>query len=77
MAGPDSLAQTALIRPDDWNQYEIRAQDGHIQLFLNGTQTVNYREPDSSIPQSGHIGLQVHGGGKVEIAYRNIRLEEG
>ncbi|MBA2355364.1 MAG: DUF1080 domain-containing protein [Acidobacteria bacterium] len=41
---------------------------------INGTQTVEYTEPDASIPQRGRIALQVHGGGKVEVWYRQVRV---
>jgi hypothetical protein len=32
-------------------------------------------EPDTSIPQHGRIALQVHGGGKVEVWYRQVRAQ--
>lgn len=35
---------------------------------------VEYTEPDASIPQRGRIALQVHGGGKVEVWYRQVRV---
>ena len=37
-----------------------------IRLSINGRQTVDYTEPDPTIPREGLIGLQVHGGGKAE-----------
>jgi hypothetical protein len=44
-------------------------------LKINGVQMVDYTEADTVIPQVGRIGLQVHGGGKTEISYRNLTLE--
>ena len=73
---PDSVLIMELLKPDDWNDYEIRAEDGHIQLWLNGQQTVDYTEADKTIPQSGFIGLQIHGGGKAQVFYKDIMLEE-
>src|SRR5205814_9146321 len=29
-----------ILKRGDWNDYEIRAEGKHIQLFINGTQTV-------------------------------------
>ena len=76
LAAPDSTQMKELLRPDDWNDYEIRAEGKRIRLFVNGSQTVDYTEPDDSIPQSGIIGLQVHGGGKAKVYYKDITLEE-
>jgi hypothetical protein len=36
---------------------------------------VDYTEADEAIPQFGRIGLQVHGGGKTEISYKDLTLE--
>jgi hypothetical protein len=36
---------------------------------------VDYTEPDPKIPRDGLIGLQVHGGGKVETWYKDITIE--
>lgn len=76
LASPDSVLLTTLLKPNDWNDYEVRAENGHIQLWLNGQQTVDYTEPDETIPQSGLIGFQIHGGGKAKVFYKDITLEE-
>ncbi len=76
LAGPDSALVARLLKPNDWNDYEIRAEGRRIRLFLNGKQTVDYTEPDISLPQTGLIGLQIHGGGKAEVWYREVVLEE-
>lgn len=69
----DELIQK-ILKPGDWNDYKIRSKGNRIQIWLNGTQTVDYTETDASIPHKGFIALQVHGGGKVEASYRNIRI---
>ena len=65
-----------ILKPGDWNDYEIRAEGRRIRLAINGTQTVDYTEPDASIPQTGLIGLQIHGGGKAKVYYKDITIEE-
>lgn len=76
LAAPDSVILVKALDPDGWNDYEIRADGKRIRLFINGHQTVDYTEPDESIPQSGLIGLQIHGGGKAEVHYKEITLEQ-
>ncbi len=65
-----------VLKRDDWNDYEIRCEGKRIRLAINGLQTVDYTEPDDSIPGFGIIGLQVHGGGQTEASYKNITIEE-
>jgi hypothetical protein len=76
LAAPDSLGTRAIVKVGEWNDYTIRAKDKHIQLFLNNEQTVNYTEPDSTIPQNGLIGLQIHGAGKALVFYRDITIQQ-
>lgn len=76
LIGPDSATVKKILKANDWNDYEIRSENGRIRLFLNGTQTVDYTEPDKSIPQKGFIALQVHGGGKALVAYKDIYIKE-
>jgi len=74
LTGPSKEQQSKIIRRDDWNEYVIRCQGRRVQLWVNGHQTVDYTEPDKSIPQVGVIGLQIHGGPPSEAWYKDIKL---
>jgi hypothetical protein len=76
LVGPLTEEQKKVIKPDDWNQYVIRCEGPRIQVWLNGQQTVDYTEPDASIPQTGILGLQIHGGPPSEAWYTDIMLRE-
>jgi hypothetical protein len=76
LAQADAKQVKDALRPNDWNDYEIRAEGPRIRLFVNGRQTVDYTEPDAAIPQSGLIGLQIHGGGKAKVFFKDITIEE-
>ncbi|MGO8750939.1 MAG: DUF1080 domain-containing protein [Thermoguttaceae bacterium] len=76
IAVPDKTLLRSAVKPGDWNLYEIRCEGPRIRLFLNGVQTVDYTEKDEKIPQSGIIGLQIHGGEPSEAWYRKITIEE-
>ena len=65
-----------VLKRGDWNEYVIRGEGKRIRVTLNGYQTVDYTEPEDAIPQHGIIGLQVHGGGKTEVFYKDISVEE-
>jgi hypothetical protein len=74
VAPPAELIQQ-ILKPGDWNDYEIRAEGPRIRLSINGRQTVDYMEADAKIPRDGLIGLQIHGGGKAEAWYKDITIE--
>jgi hypothetical protein len=65
-----------VLRPSDWNDYRIRAEGAHIQLWLNGVKTVDYTESDETIPRHGIIALQIHGGAFTRVKYRKLVVEE-
>ncbi|SDM60914.1 3-keto-disaccharide hydrolase [Kriegella aquimaris] len=76
LVAPDSLQVLQWIKKDDWNDYEVHAENRRIRLYINGHETVDYTEEDLNIPQSGLIGLQIHGGGKAEVAFKDIVIKE-
>ncbi len=61
---------------NDWNDYEIICKGRNIRILLNGRQTVSYTENDKSIPQEGLIALQIHGGGKAKVYYKDIFIKK-
>lgn len=70
----DRKTLMAVLRKEDWNDYRIRCEGSRIRLWINDLLTVDYTEPDPDIPQSGIIGLQIHGGGPAEAWYKEIVL---
>ncbi|HUR39292.1 MAG TPA: family 16 glycoside hydrolase, partial [Planctomycetota bacterium] len=54
---------------------EIRCEGPRVVLKINGTQTIDYTEEDKTLEQEGQIGLQIHGGNKAEVSFRNITIE--
>ena len=77
LAKPDESTLKKAIKPlGEWNHYRIRAQGDHIQLWLNGIQTVDYQEADPGIPQKGIIAVQIHGGATAIARYRKLSIKE-
>lgn len=63
------------FKKGDWNEFRIRCEGPRIQIWLNGTETVDFTEKDENIDKDGVIGLQIHGGKPAEARYRNIRIK--
>ena len=74
---PKELQEKAIAAAKEgWNEYTIRAEDRRIRLSINGIELLDYTEPDETIPLKGMIALQIHGGLKGTIRYRNLRITE-
>ncbi len=76
LAGPDKAELAKVLKLDDWNDYRIRCEGRHIQLWINGLQTVDYTEPDEKLEQRGLIAVQIHGGPPSEAWYKDLVIEE-
>lgn len=76
LAQADLKLLERIVKPNDWNTYEIRCEGKRVVLKLNGEVTVDYTEPDDTIKQEGLIGLQIHSGAPSEAWYKDITIEE-
>lgn len=74
LVGGDLSTLRHLLKADGWNSYIIRVKGNHHELYINGVKTCDYFEKDPSIPSTGVIALQIHGGGVAKVEYRNITL---
>lgn len=75
LATADAETIERVLDVDGWNTYEMTLQGPRVQLWLNGTQTVDFTEPDPSIPADGHICVQIHSGPPGQAWYRSIWLQ--
>ena len=60
----------------EWNDYRIRAEGSHIQIWLNGVQTVDYTETDPAIATTGIIAMQLHGNSNAIVRYKDFVITE-
>src|SRR6185503_5056510 len=65
-----------VLKREDWNDYEIRAEGKRIVLKLIGVQTIDYTEQDPKIEDYGVIAVQIHGGPPSEAWYKDISIVE-
>ncbi len=76
LAEPDPELAKRLVKQDRWNEIRVICRGPKIEIYLNGTKTVDYTESDPAIPRHGVIGLQIHSGQPSEAWYRNIRIRQ-
>jgi hypothetical protein len=61
-----------VVRPKDWNDYEITCSGDLIRLAVNGLVTAELQD---SSRKTGVIALQVHQGPPMEVCFRNLRIK--
>jgi hypothetical protein len=76
LAEGDPKVVASAFKPGQWNELMVRAIDNHIQIWLNGSLTVEYTESDPGIAKRGIIALQIHSGPPTQAHYTNIRIRE-
>ena len=64
----------ALWKNNEWNKIRFQAKGDIYSVWINGEQVSNY--VDAGYPKAAPIGLQVHGGVKMKVEYRNIAVAE-
>lgn len=79
----ESYGREWLIKPDpekdkvlkmgDWNTMRIRVVGDHVTTWLNGEEMIDLT--DEKIGKAvGSIALQIHSGGGIKVAWRNLRI---
>ncbi len=75
LGDPDSLKTH--IKVDDWNEYHIIVRGNHMQHYINGILMSDVTDNDTVNRRfKGFMGVQVHVGPPMRIAYRNFRLKK-
>lgn len=76
LARPEAGRAEAGVLKEGWNTYWIRCEGPRVRLTINDIPMVDYTEADPAVPQWGRVGLQIHGGGKAVVRFKDIRILE-
>lgn len=76
LAVADAEKVRRLLKPNDWNEYTIRAVGNQFVVQLNGEVTATYRETQRSCPETGCIALQLQAGPAMKIEFRDLKLRK-
>jgi hypothetical protein len=70
----DKEAVGKVLKKEDFNDYSIRAAGKRVTIKVNGVTTVDEEFP--ILPESGIIAFQIHGGGPMEVTFKDVRFKE-
>ena len=61
-----------LMHPDgQWKSFRLEAVGPNFTVWINGQKAAHYT--DEKFPGAAPLGLQIHGGLKMKVEYRNLR----
>lgn len=66
----------AKVKDGDWNTYRIVAEGGRVRAWVNGEPGFDFTETDAGVVPKGRIGLQIHGGGKSMVEFKDLVVRE-
>jgi hypothetical protein len=71
----DAAPAKKVGKQHDWNDLEILAQGNRVRVAVNGTQVIDWYDPEPDRIKEGPIGLQLHSN-KVpqEVHFKNLTL---
>ena len=68
-------AAALLMHPEgEWNTFRLEARGATFTVWINGQLAAHYSDERFSSPAP--LGLQIHGGLKMKVEYRNLRAAE-
>jgi hypothetical protein len=72
----ESDAIQAVIKSEDWNEYEITARGNHLVHAINGRTTADVTDDQADKrASSGILALQLHAGPPMLVQFKDIRLK--
>ena len=76
----DSLGNSDSLKGlihDGWNTFRIVADGNHLQHYINGVLMCDVTDDDTTNRKaSGLLGLQLHAGHIMRVAFKNLKLKE-
>jgi len=65
-----------VIKPEDWNEYEIIARGPEVILKINGVVTTHVIDRDKKLAcRRGVIALQMHPGPPMKIQFKDLKIK--
>jgi len=67
--------QAMVLRPEQWNEIEIRTQGNHVTTWVNGMRVLDLTDQGQQLFE-GSFALQLHSGGVDGILWKDLYVAE-
>lgn len=74
MKASDAALVKKVVKVNEFNDYYILCKGKHVTIKINGTTMVD--EDFAKLPDKGIIAFQIHGGGAMDVYFKNIEFKE-
>ncbi|XOV95224.1 MAG: DUF1080 domain-containing protein [Bacteroidota bacterium] len=71
---PDPEVSDNALKYGEWNKMKLMVKGDKVTTWLNGTKMITL-EDEKIGAKSGQIALQIHSGGGLKLAFRNIVIK--
>lgn len=71
----DQAGWEKLFKLDDWNDVIIRCEGTHIQHYMNGRLTLDFKDAEKNALLEGILALQLHAGKPMWVEFKDIRIK--
>lgn len=69
----EAQGASELVKEDEWNELRIIAKGPVYRVELNGKKVLEYTSDTAK--ETGPVGLQMHGGINMKVAFKDLTLE--
>ena len=71
---PDAEVSDKALKYGEWNKMKLKVTGDQVTTWLNGTKMITL-EDEKIGAKGGQIALQIHSGGGLKLAFRNIVIK--
>jgi hypothetical protein len=71
----DQAGWDKLFKLDDWNDVIIRCEGTHIQHYMNGRLTLDFKDAKKNALLEGILAVQLHAGKPMWVDFKDIRIK--
>jgi hypothetical protein len=71
---PEQDAVKTYYKPMQWNEMTVTARGGNVTVDVNGVKSAELKDDPGA--RRGHLGLQLHGGQKMHVMFKEIEIKE-
>ena len=64
------------LKVGDWNHFKVEVKGNRWQVWLNGTQVLDWTDKENLYKDAGPIGLQIHPGLEMKVEFRDVKAKE-
>ncbi len=65
----------SILKMGEWNTMRLLVKGDQVTTWLNGTQMIDLKDEQIGKEQ-GRIALQIHSGGGIKVAWKNLKLKQ-